>query len=274
MKRLLVLIFVLVLALSACSQPAEESDVSNAEENNGSEQESEATTEESTDEEASEDAESEEASDESSTEESDGSEQESEATFDENTDEEASEDAESEEASDETDEASTEENEETSSENGTEDNQEEDTAALEKQQAYESLTDADIVAMAIQDEFVSDISVTASELLNGSFEPTGPGPSTVKEVSQLVLQSQDYNMFPGMTEQQRVYQVLPAKANATALMIVDSATNEVVVTGTQAPLTYEELRQIGVIYNIDQLFETYYGNPTFNETSARVVFSQ
>lgn len=253
MKRLLILIFVLVLALSACSQAAEESDESNTEESNGSEQESEDTSEESTDVEASEDAESEEASDESSTEESDDSEQES---------EEAS------------DESSTEENEDTSSENATEENQEEDTAALEKQQAYESLTDADIVAMAIQDEFVSDISVTASELLNGSFEPTGPGPSTVEEVSQLVLQPQDYNMFPGMTEQQRVYQVLPAMANATALMIVDSATNEVVVTGTQAPLTYEELRQIGVIYNIDQLFETYYGNPTFNETAARVVFSQ
>ena len=224
MKRLLMLIFVLVLALSACNQAAGEADESNTEENNGSEQESE--------------------------------------------------NAESEETSDETDESNIEENEDTSSENATEENQEEDTAAIEKQQAYESLTDADIVAMAIQDEFVSDISVTASELLNGSFEPTGPGPSTVEEVSQLVLEPEDYNMFPGMTEQQRVYRVSPAKANAAALMIVDSATNEVVVTGTQSFSTYEELRQIGAIYNIDQLFETYYGDPTFNETAARVVFSQ
>ena len=261
------LIFVLVLALSACNQAAGESDESNTEENNGSEQESEDTSEESTDEEVSEDAESEEASEESATEESDDSEQESEDSS-----EEASEDAESEEVSNETDESNTEENE--SSENATVENQEEDTAAIEKQQAYESLTDADIVAMAIQDEFVSDISVTASELLNGSFEPTGPGPSTVEEVSQLVLEPEDYNMFPGMTEQQRVYRVSPAKANAAALMIVDSATNEVVVTGTQSFPTYEELRQIGAIYNIDQLFETYYGDPTFNETAARVVFSQ
>lgn len=252
MKRLLMLIFVLVLALSACNQTAGESDESNTEENNGSEQESEDTSEESTDEEVSEDAESEEASEESATEESD--------------------DSESEEVSNETDESNTEENE--SSENATVENQEEDTAAIEKQQAYESLTDADIVAMAIQDEFVSDISVTASELLNGSFEPTGPGPSTVEEVSQLVLTPEDYNTFPGMTEQQRVYRVSPAKANAVALMIVDSATNEVVVTGTQSFPTYEELRQIGAIYNIDQLFETYYGDPTFNETAARVVFSQ
>ena len=266
MKRLLMLIFVLVLALSACNQAAGESDESNTEENNGSEQESEDTSEESTDEEVSEDAESEEASEESATEESDDSEQESEDSS-----EEASEDAESEEVSNETDESNTEENE--SSENATVENQE-DTAAIEKQQAYESLTDADIVAMAIQDEFVSDISVTASELLNGSFEPTGPGPSTVEEVSQLVLTPEDYNTFPGMTEQQRVYRVSPAKANAVALMIVDSATNEVVVTGTQSFPTYEELRQIGAIYNIDQLFETYYGDPTFNETAARVVFSQ
>lgn len=261
------LIFVLVLALSACNQAAGESDESNTEENNGSEQESEDTSEESTDEEVSEDAESEEASEESATEESDDSEQESEDSS-----EEASEDAESEEVSNETDESNTEENE--SSENATVENQEEDTAAIEKQQAYESLTDADIVAMAIQDEFVSDISVTANELLNGSFEPTGPGPSTVEEVSQLVLTPEDYNTFPGMTEQQRVYRVSPAKANAVALMIVDSATNEVVVTGTQSFPTYEELRQIGAIYNIDQLFETYYGDPTFNETAARVVFSQ
>lgn len=261
------LIFVLVLALSACNQAAGEADESNTEENNGSEQESEDTSEESTDEEVSEDAESEEASEESATEESDDSEQESEDSS-----EEASEDAESEEVSNETDESNTEENE--SSENATVENQEEDTAAIEKQQAYESLTDADIVAMAIQDEFVSDISVTANELLNGSFEPTGPGPSTVEEVSQLVLTPEDYNTFPGMTEQQRVYRVSPAKANAVALMIVDSATNEVVVTGTQSFPTYEELRQIGAIYNIDQLFETYYGDPTFNETAARVVFSQ
>ena len=267
MKRLLMLIFVLVLALSACNQAAGESDESNTEENSVSEQESEDTSEESTDEEVSEDAESEEASEESATEESDDSEQESEDSS-----EEASEDAESEEVSNETDESNTEENE--SSENATVENQEEDTAAIEKQQAYESLTDADIVAMAIQDEFVSDISVTASELLNGSFEPTGPGPSTVEEVSQLVLTPEDYNTFPGMTEQQRVYRVSPAKANAVALMIVDSATNEVVVTGTQSFPTYEELRQIGAIYNIDQLFETYYGDPTFNETAARVVFSQ
>src|SRR5699024_21414 len=267
MKRLLMLIFVLVLALSACNQAAGESDESNTEENNGSEQESEDTSEESTDEEVSEDAESEEATEESATEESDDSEQESEDSS-----EEASEDAESEEVSNETDESNTEENE--SSENATVENQEEDTAAIEKQQAYESLTDADIVAMAIQDEFVSDISVTANELLNGSFEPTGPGPSTVEEVSQLVLTPEDYNTFPGMTEQQRVYRVSPAKANAVALMIVDSATNEVVVTGTQSFPTYEELRQIGAIYNIDQLFETYYGDPTFNETAARVVFSQ
>jgi flagellar motor protein MotB len=229
MKRLLMLIFVLVLALSACNQAAGESDESNTEENNGSEQESEDSSEE------------------------------------------ASEDAESEEVSNETDESNTEENE--SSENATVENQE-DTAAIEKQQAYESLTDTDIVAMAIQDEFVSDISVTASELLNGSFEPTGPGPSTVEEVSQLVLTPEDYNTFPGMTKQQRVYRVSPAKANAVALMIVDSATNEIVVTGTQSFPTYEELRQIGAIYNIDQLFETYYGDPTFNETAARVVFSQ
>ena len=267
MKRLLMLIFVLVLALSACNQAAGESDESNTEENNGSEQESEDTSEESTDEEVSEDAESEEASEESATEESDDSEQESEDSS-----EEASEDAESEEVSNETDESNTEENE--SSENATVENQEEDTATIEKQQAYESLTDADIVAMAIQDEFVSDISVTASELLNGSFEPTGPGPSTVEEVSQLVLTPEDYNTFPGMTEQQRVYRVSPAKANAVALMIVDSAANEVVVTGTQSFSTYEELRQIGAIYNIDQLFETYYGDPTFNETASRVVFSQ
>jgi len=269
MKLLLMLIFVLVLALSACNQAAGESDESNTEENSVSEQESEDTSEESTDEEASENDESEEASEESSTEESDDSEQESGDSSEESTDEEASE-----EASDETDESNIEENEDTSSENATEENQEEDTATIEKQQAYESLTDADTVAMAIQDEFVSDISVTASELLNGSFEPTGPGPSTVEEVSQLVLTPEDYNTFPGMTEQQRVYRVSPAKANAVALMIVDSAANEVVVTGTQSFSTYEELRQIGAIYNIDQLFETYYGDPTFNETAARVVFSQ
>ena len=89
-----------------------------------------------------------------------------------------------------------------------------------------------------------------------------------------MLTPEDYNTFPGMTEQQRVYRVSPAKANAVALMIVDSAANEVVVTGTQSFSTYEELRQIGAIYNIDQLFETYYGDPTFNETAARVVFSQ
>ena len=172
------------------------------------------------------------------------------------------------------DESNTEDNEDTSSENVIEETQEEDTAGLEKQEAYESLTDTDIVAMAIQDEMVSDFSVTASELLNGSFELIGPGSSTVEEVSQLELKPEDYNMFPGMTEQQRVYRVLPTKSNGIGLVIVDSATNEIVVTGTQSFPTYEELREIGVVYNIDQLFETYYGDPTFSETAARVVFSQ
>lgn len=172
------------------------------------------------------------------------------------------------------DESNTEDNEDTSSENVIEETQEEDTAGLEKQEAYESLTDTDIVAMAIQDEMVSDFSVTASELLNGSFELIGPGSSTVEEVSQLELKPEDYNMFPGMTEQQRVYRVLPTKSNGIGLVIVDSATNEIVVTGTQSFPTYEELREVGVVYNIDQLFETYYGDPTFSETAARVVFSQ
>ena len=172
------------------------------------------------------------------------------------------------------DESNTEGTEDTSSENVIEETQEEDTAGLEKQEAYESLTDTDIVAMAIQDEMVSDFSVTASELLNGSFELIGPGSSTVEEVSQLELKPEDYNMFPGMTEQQRVYRVLPTKSNGIGLVIVDSATNEIVVTGTQSFPTYEELREIGVVYNIDQLFETYYGDPTFSETAARVVFSQ
>lgn len=164
--------------------------------------------------------------------------------------------------------------EDTSSENVIEETQEEDTAGLEKQEANESLTDTDIVAMAIQDDIVSDFSVTASELLNGSFERIGPGSSTVEEVSQLKLKAEDHNMFPGMTEQQRVYRVLPTKSNGIGLVIVDSATNEIVVTGTQSFPTYEELREIGVVYNIDQLFETYYGDPTFSETAARVVFSQ
>lgn len=164
--------------------------------------------------------------------------------------------------------------EDTSSENVIEETQEEDTAGLEKQEANESLTDTDIVAMAIQDEIVSDFSVTASELLNGSFERIGPGSSTVEEVSQLKLKAEDHIMFPGMTEQQRVYRVLPTKSNGIGLVIVDSATNEIVVTGTQSFVTYEELREIGVVYNIDQLFETYYGDPTFSETAARVVFSQ
>lgn len=172
------------------------------------------------------------------------------------------------------DESNTEDNEDTSSENVIEETQEEDTAGLEKQEAKESLTDTDIVAMAIQDEIVSDFSVTASELLNGSFERIGPGTSTVEEVSQLKLKAEDHNMFPGMTEQQRVYRVLPSKSNGIGLVIVDSATNEIVVTGTQSFPTYEELREIGVVYNIDQLFETYYGDPTFSETAARVVFSQ
>ena len=172
------------------------------------------------------------------------------------------------------DESNTEDNEDTSSENVIEETQEEDTAGLEKQEAKESLTDTDIVAMAIQDEIVSDFSVTASELLNGSFERIGPGTSTVEEVSQLKLKAEDHNMFPGMTEQQRVYRVLPTKSNGIGLVIVDSATNEIVVTGTQSFPTYEELREIGVVYNIDQLFETYYGDPTFSETAARVVFSQ
>lgn len=172
------------------------------------------------------------------------------------------------------DESNTEDNEDTSSENVIEETQEEDTAGLEKQEAKESLTDTDIVAMAIQDEIVSDFSVTASELLNGSFERIGPGTSTIEEVSQLKLKAEDHNMFPGMTEQQRVYRVLPSKSNGIGLVIVDSATNEIVVTGTQSFPTYEELREIGVVYNIDQLFETYYGDPTFSETAARVVFSQ
>ena len=164
--------------------------------------------------------------------------------------------------------------EDTSSENVIEETQEEDTAGLEKQEANEGLTDTDIVAMAIQDEIVSDFSVTASELLNGSIERIGPGSSTVEEVSQLKLKAEDHIMFPGMTEQQRVYTVLPTKSNGIGLVIVDSATNEIVVTGTQSFVTYEELREIGVVYNIDQLFETYYGDPTFSETAARVVFSQ
>lgn len=172
------------------------------------------------------------------------------------------------------DESNTEDNEDTSSENVIEETQEEDTAGLEKQEANETLTDTDIVAMAIQDEIVSDFSVTASELLNGSFERIGPGTSTIEEVSQLKLKAEDHNMFPGMTEQQRVYRVLPSKSNGIGLVIVDSATNEIVVTGTQSFPTYEELREIGVVYNIDQLFETYYGDPTFSETAARVVFSQ
>ena len=172
------------------------------------------------------------------------------------------------------DESNTEGTEDTSSENVIEETQEEDTAGLEKQEAKESLTDTDIVAMAIQDEIVSDFSVTASELLNGSFERIGPGTSTVEEVSQLKLKAEDHNMFPGMTEQQRVYRVLPTKSNGIGLVIVDSATNEIVVTGTQSFPTYEELREVGVVYNIDQLFETYYGDPTFSETAARVVFSQ
>lgn len=172
------------------------------------------------------------------------------------------------------DESNTEDNEDTFSENVIEETQEKDATGLEKQEANESLTDTDIVAMAIQDEIVSDFSVTASELLNGSFERIGPGSSTVEEVSQLKLKAEDHNMFPGMTDQQRVYRVLPTKSNGIGLVIVDSATNEIVVTGTQSFPTYEELREIGVVYNIDQLFETYYGDPTFSETAERVVFSQ
>lgn len=141
-----------------------------------------------------------------------------------------------------------------------------------EKQSYENLTVNDIVAMALKEDSISDISITADDLLSGSFEHTGVGPTSVHKIDRLLLSPYDYHNHPGLTKNQKIYKVFQRKINAVSIIIIDEETNEIVITGTQYPAPYEELRENGYVFNIKDLFEKYYDDD-LEKISQKIVLT-
>ncbi|CAM3295932.1 hypothetical protein [Nosocomiicoccus ampullae] len=142
-----------------------------------------------------------------------------------------------------------------------------------EKQSYENLTVNDIVAMAIKEDSISDVSITADDLLSGSFEHIGVGPTTsVHKIDRLLLNPVDYHDHPGLTKNQKIYAVSQRKINAVSIIIIDEETNEIVITVSQYPAPYEELREIGYVFNIKDLFEKHYDDD-LEKISQKVVLA-
>lgn len=141
-----------------------------------------------------------------------------------------------------------------------------------EKQSYENLTVNDIVAMALKEDSISKISITADDLLSGSYEHSAPSFTSVEQIDRLLLSPMDYHISPGLTKNQKIYSVSPPKTNAQSIIIIDEETNEIVITGTQQTLSYAELREIGYVFNIKDLFDKYYDDD-LEKISQKIVLT-
>ena len=144
-----------------------------------------------------------------------------------------------------------------------------DTKTLEKDVAQ--LAPNEKVALALFEPAVSDMAVTANELLNHSFRFRATGNvDEQRPINIYKLNTISPGMVTNIPQGTTFYVARPGKGGGVTLIGVSN--NQVIVTGGQAASSYQQLvnESFTKIYNIKDLYQKYGSNPDFKKVASMI----
>ena len=155
-----------------------------------------------------------------------------------------------------------------SNENSNNSNQQENKTNIN----VENLSQAEKVALALNDPSVSDYVINANELKNHSYFANYNGGGEQKSIDTYQLEALD-NGVEGAPSNMKFYSAQPAKGSFTTLIGVGG--DRVTIIGTQSPGTYSQYvnSQTGHELDLHTLLDKYGKNSNYKEIANQIVFT-
>ncbi|MDK7927833.1 MAG: hypothetical protein QP798_11995 [Staphylococcus simulans] len=107
--------------------------------------------------------------------------------------------------------------------------------------------------------------MTANELLNHSYVQNGNGGSRQREIQQLTLYTGSSEIVTNKPQNMVIYGTTNSKGPFAAVIGVSDT--QVLVSGTQGINPYQQLANMGAVYNIKDLYKQYKDEPNFKQVA-------
>lgn len=136
----------------------------------------------------------------------------------------------------------------------------------------DNLSQAEKVALALNDPSVSDYAINANELRNHSYFANYNGGGEQKSIDTYQLEALD-NGVEGAPSNMKFYGAQPAKGSFSTLIGVGG--DRVTIIATQSPGTYSQFvnSQTGHELDLHALLEKYGENSNYKEIANQIVFT-
>ena len=133
------------------------------------------------------------------------------------------------------------------------------------EQAISQLTPQEKVALALYAPKTAEFTVTANELLNHSYVQNGNGGSRQREIQQLTLYTGSSEIVTNKPQNMVIYGTTNSKGPFAAVIGVSDT--QVLVSGTQGINPYQQLANMGAVYNLKDLYKQYKDEPNFKQVA-------
>ena len=133
----------------------------------------------------------------------------------------------------------------------------------------DNLSQAEKVALALNDPSVSDYAINANELRNHSYLEQGNVSKIHKNIDTYKLASMDYPIN-GSPSGMVFYSASPSRG--AFVTVIGVSNDKVLVAGTQYDANYQQLRDNGKELDVSTLYDKY-NNSDYEEIAKQIVFA-
>lgn len=133
----------------------------------------------------------------------------------------------------------------------------------------DNLSQAEKVALALNDPSVSDYAINANELRNHSYLEQGNVSKIHKNIDTYKLASMDYPIN-GSPSGMVFYSASPSRG--AFVTVIGVSNDKVLVAGTQYDANYQQLRDSGKELDVSTLYDKY-NNSDYEEIAKQIVFA-
>lgn len=145
---------------------------------------------------------------------------------------------------------------------------------LSVEEAVQNLTDEERVALALYEQGIDKVSVTANDFANGQLTRTTWNGPEVKSFNQLTLTPESLRMMPEAPSDLRLYKPYPTKVDS-AVSLVAVRDDQVILYVTQYGPSYSELlsesdSNRGKVFSVKDLYSKY-SNQDYKGLASRIV---